>query len=132
MTTLRSLTRAAFLGGLLAASLAILLPARASAHAPKPRHGGAIVLAGSYHVELVIKDGQVDIYLTDHNDKPVAATGRKGVAILTAGDKSVRVPLEPIGAERLTGKSAEALSAAAKGVVQIVEPTGATVQARFQ
>jgi hypothetical protein len=124
MTTLRSL---AF--GVL---LTMLLPAfPASAHDPKPRHGGAVVLSGNYHVEMAVKDGQVDVYLTNHDDKPIAATGRKGVAILMAGGKSVRVPLEAAGSERLTGKTAEALPSRAKGVVQITEPAGGTVQARF-
>ena len=82
MTTFRSLA--------LAALLAVLLPALpASAHDPKPRHGGAIVLTATYHVEMVIKDGQVDVYLTGHDDKPVAVTGRKGVAIL-AGRREKR------------------------------------------
>jgi hypothetical protein len=47
------------------------------------------------------------------------------------GGKSIRVPLEAAGAERLTGKTAEALPAGAKGVVQITEPAGGTIQARF-
>ena len=56
MTMFRSLARRAFLGACFGGSLAILLPAQpASAHDPKPRHGGAIVIAGNYHVELVVK-----------------------------------------------------------------------------
>jgi hypothetical protein len=120
--------RSLVLGALFGASLAVL---PASAHDPKPRHGGAIVIAGTYHVELVVKDGQVDVYLMGHDDKPVAVTGRKGVAILMAGGKSVRVPLEPVGAERLSGKAADANPTTPKGVVQITEPAGGTVQARF-
>ncbi|MBX9841859.1 MAG: hypothetical protein K2Z80_08645 [Xanthobacteraceae bacterium] len=114
------------------ASLAILVPGLpASAHDPKPRHGGAIAMAGTYHVELVVNDGQVDVYLVGHDDKPVVVTGRKGLAILMADGKSVRVPLAPVGAERLSGKAADASLTAPKGVVQITEPAGGTVQARF-
>ena len=132
MTMSCSVARRAFLGTFLGGALAILLPALpASAHDPKPRHGGAIVVAGNYHVELVVKDGQVDVYLMGHDDKPVAVTGRKGVAILMADGKSVRIPLEPVGAERLSGKAADARLSAPKGVVQISEPAGGTVQARF-
>jgi hypothetical protein len=124
MMTFRSLAFGLLLGAVLAAS-------PASAHDPKPRHGGAIVIAGTYHVELVVKDGQVDVYLMGHDDKPVAVTGRKGVAILMAGGKSVRIPLEPVGSERLSGKAGDAHPTAPKGVVQIIEPAGGTVQARF-
>ena len=132
MTMFHSLARRAFLGAFLGASLAFLLPAQpASAHDPKPRHGGAIVVAGNYHVELVVKDGQVDVYLVGHDDKPVTVAGRKGVAILMAGGKSVRIPLEPVGTERLSGKATDAGPTAPKGVIQITEPAGGTVQARF-
>ena len=132
MTMFRSLARRAFLGAFFGASLAILVPAQpACAHDPKPRHCGAVVIAGTYHVELVVKDGQVDVYLMGHDDKPLAVTGRKGVAILMAGGKSVRIPLEPVGSARLSGKAADAHPTAPKGVVQITEPAGGTVQARF-
>ena len=115
-----------------AALLAALLPALpATAHDPKPRHGGTIAMTATYHVELVIKNGQVDVYLVGHDDKPIAATGRKGVAVLTAGGTSVRVSLEAAGMDRLTGKTAEGPAPSAKGVVQITEPNGGTVQARF-
>ena len=123
MMTFRSLA--------LPALFAVLLPTLpAAAHDPKPRFGGAIVMTATYHVEMVIKDGQV-VYLTGHDNKPVAAKGRKGVAILFADGKSVRVPLEAVGTERLSGKATEALPSGSKGVVQITEPTGGTIQARF-
>jgi hypothetical protein len=124
MTLIRALAFAVLLAASVPASPAF-------AHEPKPRHGGAVATAGTYHVELVVKDGQVDVYLVDHDDKPIAATGRKGVAILMAGGKSVRVPLTAAGRERLSGKAAEPLQPGAKGVVQITEPSGGTVQARF-
>jgi len=126
MTTLRSLA----LGLIVGASLTFVTQP-ASAHDPKPRHGGKVVETATYHVELVVKDGQVDVYLVGHDDKPVTATGRKGVAILMADGKSVRIPLEPVGSERLSGKATDARPTTPKGVVQITEPAGGTVQARF-
>lgn len=105
--------------------------APAAAHDPKPQHGGRIVVAGNYHVEMVAKDRQVHVYLLDHSDKPVTAKGRKGVAILVVDGKSTRIPLEPGDGSRLSGEAAAALPAAPKGVVQITEPSGGTVQARF-
>jgi hypothetical protein len=122
------LLRELVIGALLAAAVAIL---PAGAHDPIPRHGGTVVTTATYHVELVAKDGQIDVYLMNHADKPVPATGRKGVAILLIEGKSVRVPLEPMDGERLSGKAAVALPRAPKGVVQITEPTGGPVQARF-
>jgi hypothetical protein len=112
------------------ALMAILVAWPALAHDPKPQHGGRIVIAGTYHVELVAKDRHVYVYLLDHSDKPVAAKGRKGVAILMVEGKSTRIPLEAEEG-RLAGQAPGALPATPKGVVQITEPTGGTVQARF-
>jgi hypothetical protein len=103
----------------------------AAAHDPQPQHGGAIVVAGTYHVELVAKGTAVDVYLLDHNDKPLTTKGRKGVAILVVDGKSARIPLESVEDKRLSGTAPAALAARPKGVVQITEPTGGTIQARF-
>lgn len=71
------------------------------------------------------------MFLTDAADKPVAATGFKGLAILVAGGKSMRVTLEPADATRLTGRATSALPHEWKGVVQITAPGGRTAQAKF-
>ena len=114
---------------LAAAALALAVPAYA--HAPKPQHGGRIVLAGNFHVEMVVKDGAVDVHLLDHNDKPVAVSGYKGLAIFAVGGKSQRIVLEPVGDKQLSGKAEAALPAQPKGVVQITPPGGKAVSAKF-
>ena len=110
------------------ALLALAVPALA--HAPKPKHGGRVVEAGDYHVEMVAKDGVVEVHVIDHNDKPVTISGFKGLAILAVGGKSQRIVLEPAG-ERLSGKAEAALPAQPKGVIQITPPGGKVVNARF-
>lgn len=113
-----------------AATLALAVPA--FAHAPKPKHGGRIVLAGSLHVELVARDGgAVEVHLLNHVDQAVTVSGYKGVAILAVEGKSQRIVLEPAGDARLTGKAAGALPRQPKGVVQITPPNGKVVSARF-
>ncbi len=119
------------------AVLAVGVPAAAQAQhkhghgqVEKGKHGGQMVEAGDYHVELVTKDGIVDVYVSDHDDKPVAIAGYKGIAILSAGGKSQRVVLEA-GDDRLSGKAGGALPAQPKGVVQITPPGGKTVSAKF-
>lgn len=121
----------------LAAALALALPAAAHAqhkhghaHVEKGKRGGQMTEAGNYHVELVANDGVVDVYVSDHDDKPVSIAGYKGVAILSIGGKSQRIVLEA-GDDRLTGKAAGAIPAAPKGVVQITPPNGKTVSAKF-
>jgi hypothetical protein len=98
---------------------------------PKGSHGGRIVAASDYHVELVAKDGLVEVFLTDAADKPVMPAGFKGVAVLVSGGKSVRVPLEPADGIKLSGRAEGAVPSEPKGVIQITAPTGKTMQAKF-
>ncbi len=117
------------------ASLALigawLVAAPAFASDAKPRHGGRVVDAGDYHVEMVSNDGVLDIYISDHNNKPLETTGFKAVAIVSSGGKSARIAMDAADGSRLTGKAAGALPAQPKGVVQITSPAGKTVQAKF-
>ena len=66
------------------------------AHDAKAKNGGRITDAGAYHVEMVVKSDIVDVFISDESEKPVAASGFKGTAILVAGGKSQRVVLAPV------------------------------------
>ena len=101
------------------------------AHEATGKHGGRIADAGSYHVEMVVKSDVVDIFISDANEKPVAASGFKGLAILVADGKSQRVVLAPVEGSRLSGRVAAALPNQPKGVVQLTAPDGKTSQAKF-
>jgi hypothetical protein len=97
----------------------------------KGPHGGPVVEAGSHHLELVAKGNGVEVFITDHNDKQMASTGFKGVAILTISGKAERIVLESTDASRLNGMSPVAISEEVKGVVQLTTPDGKTAQGRF-
>jgi hypothetical protein len=101
------------------------------AHDAKGTHGGRIADAGAYHVEMVVKSSTVDVFVTDASEKPVAASGFKGTAILIAGGKSQRVVLAPVEGTRLSGSATVALPNQPKGVVRLTAPDGKTVQAKF-
>lgn len=53
------------------------------AHSAKPSapvkalHGGQSLAAGPYHLELVAKDGELLLYVTDHSDKAIPTDGAK-------------------------------------------------------
>ncbi len=111
-------------------AMIVALPAFAHDVANGP-HGGRVVEAGDYHVELVAKESLIEVFLTDTGDKPVTPAGFKGVAILVIGGKSARVALEATDDTRLSGKAASALPTEPKGVVQITTPGGKTTQAKF-
>jgi hypothetical protein len=110
--------------------LTVALPAVAHDLA-KGLHGGRVVEGGGYHVELLTNGTRVDVFLTDGSDKPVAAAGFKGVAILLVDGKSQRITLTPGEGSRLTGSANATLPAEPKGAVQITAPDDKTVQVRF-
>jgi hypothetical protein len=116
---------------LLAAMLLFLSATPALAGKGEARHGGKVVDAGDYHVELVARADTIEVYLSDHNDKAVPSAGHKAVAILLVEGKSQRIVLEPDGPSRLRGKAPVAMTQAVRGVVQITVPNGKTLQARF-
>ena len=98
---------------------------------PRARYGGRITEAGAYHVEMVVKSDTVDVFISDEGEKPVAASGFKGTAILVAGGKSQRVVLTPVDGVRLSGSASAVLPNQPKGVVQLTAPDGKTIQAKF-
>ncbi len=115
----------------LAASLGI--SATAFAHeAAKGSNGGVRVDAGKYHAELVV-DGSttVALFLSDSDDKPIAATGFKANAILVVDGKSQRFPLAPTEGAKLVGTAPVPVNPGVKGAVQLTAPDGATAQAKF-
>lgn len=117
---------------LLTTALAIL-PAGSFAHAPKVgENGGAQTDAGSFHVELVAKEANIDVYLRDHSNNAVVTAGFKGAAILVVDGKPLRIELLPAGDNRLTGSAPVALPQAPKGAVLITTPSGSTAQGKFQ
>ncbi len=94
--------------------------------------GGALVDAGSYHVELVTKDKAVEIFVSDQNDKPLKASEFKALAILAVAGKSIRVTLQPSpDGGKLVGEAPEALPPRVKGAVQLTGSDGKTSTGRI-
>jgi hypothetical protein len=113
-------------------AVALTFGAPAAAHeVSKGPNGGRVVEAGPHHIELVVKEKLVNLFVTDADDKPVAVSGFKGLAILTVSGKAQRILLEPKDGVLLIGTSPVALPAAPAGVVQVTGPNGKTAQGKF-
>jgi hypothetical protein len=110
---------------------ALALPMPTFAHEATGPNGGRVVDAGNYHVELVVNGTQVDVFVSDGNDKPVAPGRFKATAIFNAGGKVQRVALTGDKA-KLTGKAEASLPGNVRGVVQLTLPDGKTAQGQFK
>ena len=89
------------IGAVLAAPLIIFQPAWAhtdeSLDAVSSPHGGQVRAAGPYHLELVVKDGELVLHVTDHADNEINTIGGEGKASIQL-DKTgsrITVKLEP-------------------------------------
>jgi hypothetical protein len=107
--------------------------ALAAGHAPSVgAHGGPQTAAGPFHVELVVHDAAVDLFLESHAERPLATAGFKGVADFSLKDgRSVHVTLAPSGDNRLSGVAPEPASAYREAVVKITTASGTVEVARF-
>lgn len=94
-------------------------------------NGGMRVDAGPYRVELVPNGTRVDVHITMDDDSAVATEAMTGTAILVLDGKPVRTPLVPATAGVLSGETGLIVPEGVKGAVQLTDPDGKTVQAKF-
>ncbi|SFI26218.1 hypothetical protein [Nitrosomonas sp. Nm34] len=71
-----------------------------------PPHGGQLRASGPFHLELVAKNGELTLYVTDHGDSPIPTSGGQGKANIQAGKegKKQSVVLEPVYANIMKAK----------------------------
>lgn len=64
----------------------------------KAPHGGEIVMVGDYHYEMLIKPGEIDLYVFDGKLNPLPLKGMEGsLVIKSAESTSKNIPFEPAG-----------------------------------
>jgi hypothetical protein len=88
----------------------IVLPNLALAHTDEylatveAPHGGQLRAAGPFHLELVAKDGELRLYVTDHMDNKILTKGGSGKAnILGKDGKRTSVELTPVFSNMMRG-----------------------------
>jgi hypothetical protein len=93
---------------IIAAALVIASPAFAHTDSKftKGPNGGHIVDApgGVQHLEMVAKGGELTLYVTDANEKPVATDGGSAEAQVLVSGKKYSVALTPAGGHIMKGK----------------------------
>ncbi|MGL5447111.1 MAG: hypothetical protein ACRDBL_07380 [Rhabdaerophilum sp.] len=109
----------------------MLLSLPALAHEPrKGPNGGALVDAGSFHVEVLGKGTVLEVYVSDGGDKPLEVVGFKALAIMVIDGKTQRIALEPSpDGKKLIGTAPASLTSI-KGAVQLTDKDGKTATGR--
>jgi cytochrome c556 len=95
------------------------------------KHGGHEVEVGKYHIELVVKDRDLSLYVRDQGDKPIDPKTVKAAANVLSGKEKATVQLSPAGAEMLGGQAPFSVAKDAKVVVTFSVAGGKSEQARF-
>ena len=117
-----------------AAFSAILLAYSVSAGADGPTigpNGGQVKDAGKYHLELIVKDTALTVYVAGSKDAKVATKGATGTATVLAAKNTSSVKLEPSGENALAGNGSFQPAPDLKVVVSVTLPGQAPIQARF-
>ena len=97
----------------------------------KAPHGGQLRMAGAYHFELVAKENELTVFVTDHGGKKFDTNGAIGSAIMLSGKTKATVPLTPAGDNGMKGGGKFALVPDMKVIISISMPGEAAQQARF-
>lgn len=71
------------------------------------------------------------VYLSDADDKPIAASGFKATAIFIIDGKSQRFALAAAEGSKLVGTAPAPVKRGIKGVVQLTAPDGSSAQGKF-
>lgn len=89
---------------------ALLMSGNAAAHTdeyldsqPSP-HGGQVRMTDLYHLEMLVKDGDITVYVMDHGNQPLPSAGMQATATVLVGESKTEVKLEPAGDNLLKGK----------------------------
>lgn len=86
----------------IAASL-MLCPAVADDAHHMPQHGGKVVESGHHHVEILVKDGSLEVYINGEDGKPEATADATASAAVLSDGKKHDVALASDAAKTLKG-----------------------------
>ncbi len=69
---------------------------------PTP-HGGQIRMTDAYHLELVVKDKELTVYVMDHGNQAQPSAGMTATATILSGETKTEVKLEAAEENLLKG-----------------------------
>ena len=94
-------------------------------------HGGQLRMTGPFHMELVAKEGDLTVYVTDHADNAISVDGGLAKANIENGSTRTQVNLHPVGSNILRGSGTFSLTPTTVVVVFMKLPDQDGYAARF-
>jgi hypothetical protein len=94
-------------------------------------HGGQLRMTGPYHLELVTKDRELTVYVTDHADNQITTDGGLGKATIETGQTRTQVGLHPVGENMLKGSGVFTITPETVVIIFIKLPNQDAYSARF-
>jgi hypothetical protein len=94
-------------------------------------HGGQLRMTGPFHMELVAKEGDLTVYVTDHADNAISVDGGLAKANIENGSTRTQVHLHPVGNNVLRGFGTFSLTPNTVVVVFMKLPNQDSYAARF-
>jgi len=94
-------------------------------------HGGQLRMTGPFHMELVAKEGDLTVYVTDHADNAISVDGGLAKANIENGSARTQVNLHPVGSNILRGSGTFSLTPTTVVVVFMKLPDQDGYAARF-
>lgn len=127
-----------FRHALLGVFCSLALPMTAGAHSNeylatiKGDHGGMLRMAEMYHFELMVKNGEAHVWVTDHGDTPQATKGASGSLRILSGNASVNVGLKAEAGNELAAHDARIKGDQATHIIlNITMAGGKPLQVRY-
>ncbi len=94
-------------------------------------HGGQLRMTGPYHMELLAKDGELTVYVTDHADNSISVDGGLAKATVETGSNKTQVHLHPVRGNVLKGAGTFSLTPSTVVIVFMKLPNQDGYAARF-
>lgn len=101
-------------------------------HTHVGKHGGKVVDSGHHHLELVAKDGLLEVYLEHKDGASETVEGAKATATVLSEGKKVEISLTPDPANFLKGAGSFKAVKGTTIVVTLTMPGHKPEQARFK
>jgi hypothetical protein len=94
-------------------------------------HGGQVRMAGAYHVEAVLEQKKLVLYVTDHADQPQSTNGWQGRVTVLNGTQVSRLALNSAGDNRLRSDTSVSFGADARMVVLLQLPDAEVLELSY-